>query len=429
MAKYVIEGGREVSGSLRPSGNKNEILPVLAACLLSSQPVTLQRVPRIADVQVMLDLLNDLGVRYQWLGRDSLVLEANTASEGLLSAEKCSKVRAAILLLGPLLARWGKARLPLPGGDVIGARKIDCHFEGLIALGAKVELVRSEIHGSVTPGKLRGAAIFLDEPSVTATENIIMCAVLAEGTTVLEHAASEPHVVGLCELLIKMGAHISGVGSNRLTITGVSGLSGAEHTIGPDFMEMASYLCLGAACGGRVQIDDVMPANYRGILGAWQKLGIQPEITENSIAVDGSHGLQIKADVSGRIPTVYSAPWPGFPTDLMSVAIVTATQATGTMIFFEKMFEGRMFFTDKLLHMGAQIVLCDPHRVVVTGKSQLIGARMSSPDVRAGMALVIAACMARGTSEIYNTHLVERGYDQVIEKLSHLGVAIQLKDS
>ena len=423
MARYLIEGGRPISGSITPSGNKNESLPALAACLLTHEPITLHRMPRIEDVHVMLGLLADLGVRYQWIGESSLVVEAASISGASISHERCGKVRAAILLLGPLLARVGKVSLPLPGGDVIGARKIDCHFEGLRALDCQVSLDR-EILGKLE-GRPKGGRLFLHEPSVTATENTVMCAVLADGESVLENVASEPHVVGLCHMLNSMGAKISGIGSNRLVIQGVTSLHGTVHTIGPDFMEVASYLCLGAASGGKVKVQGLDPSVYQGILKTWLKLGITVRKGEDSLAVDGKDGLVIKPDISGRVTTLYSAPWPGFPTDLMSVAIVAATQAEGTILFFEKMFEGRMFFTDSLIHMGAGIVLCDPHRAVVTGKSQLLAARISSPDVRAGMALVMAACMAKGTSEIHNVYLVERGYDKVVEKLSSLGVAIK----
>lgn len=427
MARYVIEGSRAIAGTLIPAGNKNESLPALAACLLTSEPVTLRRMPRIKDVDVMLRLLGGLGVRYEWTAPDVVALQAQQLSGAQISAAECTKVRAAILLLGPLLARLGEVKLPLPGGDVIGARKIDCHFEGLRALGCEVSL-GEEIRG-VLPAGPRGGYVFMEEPSVTATENTIMCAVLADGESILDNVACEPHVVGLCKMLQAMGAQITGVGSNRLVIKGVSQLGGVDHAIGPDFMEVASYLCLAGASGGQIKIEGVDPQTYRGIVRPWEKLGLRVQSGADFMAVDGREGLRVHPDISGRVPTIYSAPWPGFPTDLMSVAIVAATQAQGTILFFEKMFEGRMFFTDRLISMGAQIVLCDPHRVVVTGKTQLYGARISSPDVRAGMALIMAACMARGTSEIDNVYLVERGYDRVVEKLTQLGVAIRRHDT
>lgn len=427
MARYVIEGARDIAGTLTPAGNKNESLPVLAACLLTREAVTLRRMPRIKDVDVMLRLLEGLGVRYEWIAADVVVLQAEQPRGGQIPAAECARVRAAILLLGPLLARLGEVKLPLPGGDVIGARKIDPHFEGLRALGCEVTL-GGDIHGTCPAGP-RGGYVFMEEPSVTATENTIMCAVLAAGESILDNVACEPHVVGLCKMLQGMGAQIIGVGSNRLVIQGVSQLGGVDHTIGPDFMEVASYLCLAGASGGHIKVTGVDPQIYRGIVRPWEKLGLKVQSGPDFMAVDGSQGLVVKPDISGRVPTVYSAPWPGFPTDLMSVAIVAATQAQGTILFFEKMFEGRMFFTDRLISMGAQIVLCDPHRVVVTGKTQLYGARISSPDVRAGMALIMAACMARGTSEIDNVYLVERGYDRVVEKLTQLGVAIRRHDT
>lgn len=423
MAKYIIEGGRHICGTIHPAGNKNETLPALAACLLTSQPMILKKTPRIKDVDVMLKLMAGLGVRYEWLTEDTLMIESQSVSASRISLSECAKVRAAILLLGPLCARIGDVRLPLPGGDVIGARKLDCHFEGLRALGCRVSL-GVEIHGQCK-GRPRGGTLFFEEPSVTATENTLMCAVLAEGQSVLENVACEPHVVGLCHMLNRMGAKISGIGSNRLEVDGVEQLSGCEHTISSDFMEVSSYLCLAAASGGHVRVNDVSPSIYRGIIRSWQKLGIDVIVGEDYLEVDGGDGLEIATDISGRAPILYSAPWPGFPTDLMSVSLVAATQARGMVLFFEKMFEGRMFFTDKLISMGAQIVLCDPHRAVVTGPTKLHGARISSPDVRAGMALVMAACMARGTSEIHNIDLVERGYDRVVDKLTGLGAAIK----
>jgi len=422
MPKYVIEGGRTLSGSVTPAGNKNEALPVLAACLLSSEPVTLKRVPKIQDVLTVCEIIKDLGATVEWISHDSLVIEAKNITHTNPNEELCSKIRAAILFMGPMLGRFGKVRLAPPGGDVIGARRIDTHFEGLTSLGAKISW-QNIIEANVE--KATGAEIILDEPSVTATENILMMAVLCEGKTTIHNAASEPHVVGLCELLNKMGAKISGAGSNVLEILGVSKLHGATHQIGPDFMEVGSYLCLGAISGGKVRIEDIRISDLRFALKTWQRIGINPTIGEDWLEIDGTKPLQMSNDISGRIGTIYSGPWPAFPTDLMSVTITAATQASGTMIFFEKMFEGRMFFTDKLIGMGANIVLCDPHRIVVTGPSKLYSSQMSSPDVRAGMAMIMACCIAKGTSTIDNIYQVERGYFSVEKKLTDLGAAIK----
>lgn len=421
MSSYKIIGGKPLSGTVTPSGNKNEALPALMACLLSEEPVILKRVPRIKDVLTVCDILADLGVEVNWLSDDSVSLCGKTIAHHKPSREMCGHVRAAILLLGPLLARTGKIELPPPGGDVIGARRIDTHFDGAIALGAQLSF-DTVIRGSVK--HLKGAEILMDEPSVTATENLLLMSVLADGVTTLHNAASEPHVVGICNLLVGMGAKIDGIGSNRLTITGVKTLGGTTHEIGPDFMEVGSFLCLGAIAGGKVKIDRINPTDLRFAFKTWQRLGITPEVGENYIEIDGTRSLEIKNDLGGRVGTIYSGPWPAFPTDLMSVTIVAATQSSGTMIFFEKMFEGRMFFTDKLMSMGANIVLCDPHRVVVNGPAKLYGSHMSSPDVRAGMAMIMAACIAEGESIIDNVYQVERGYANVVDKLTSLGAQI-----
>ena len=425
MTKYIIEGGKPLSGSVRPSGNKNEALPALMACLITDEPITFKRVPRIKDVETVCEILADLGVEVSWNGDEELKLHAKTINHSSPSKEKCAHVRAAILLLGPLLARVGKITLPPPGGDVIGARRMDTHFEGVTALGAKLKF-EGDIIGEVK--KVVGAEILMDEPSVTATENLLLMAATCAGQTVLHNAASEPHVVGICNLLNSMGAKISGIGSNRLVIDGVAKLHGTTHEIGPDFMEVGSFICLGSIGGGKIKIEDVKVEDLKFALKTWRRIGINPTIGDNFIEVDGTKPLQMLTDVSGRIGTIYSGPWPAFPTDLMSVTIVAATQAKGTMIFFEKMFEGRMFFTDKLMSMGANIVLCDPHRVVVTGPQQLYSAHMSSPDVRAGMSMVMAACIAKGTSTIDNVYQVERGYHNIAKKLNQLGASIQRID-
>ncbi len=422
MAKFIIEGGRPLSGSITPSGNKNEALPVLMACLLTDQPVTLRRMPRIKDVLTVCEILQKLGVEVEWHEEDVVTLDAKNVNSYKPDEELCSHVRASILLLGPLLSRFGKVELPPPGGDVIGMRRIDTHFDGAKALGAKLEFGHPMV-GSIE--KLVGTELYLDEPSVTGTENLVLLACRCEGKTVIHNAASEPHVSGLCKLLNKMGAKISGIGSNRLEIEGVETLGGADYTIGPDFMEVGSFLCLGSIAGGQVTIENVSVEDLRFALKTFKRIGIAPVISDNSLIVNGSARLNMHKDLGDRVGTIYSGPWPAFPTDLMSVTIVAATQAYGTMIFFEKMFEGRMFFTDKLMSMGANIVLCDPHRIVVNGPSQLFAAHLSSPDVRAGMAMLMAAAVAKGTSEIDNIYQIERGYHNIHGKLESLGAAIK----
>lgn len=422
MSSFIIEGGQKVTGDITPSGNKNEALPVLAACLLSKKPVILKRVPRIKDVLTLCQIMVELGARVEWQGDDQVTVCAENLSLASPNKELCEKIRASILLLGPLLARNKQVRLPLPGGDVIGARRMDTHFEGIEAVGGVVTLDQ-EIEARIE--NVVSSQVYLDEPSVTATENMILLTVLGSADVVIHNAACEPHVVGLCHLLNQMGAKIKGVGSNILHIQGVSELSGAEHEIGPDFMEIGSFLCLGAIGGGTVQINQIKPEDLRFIFKTFGKLGIVPEVYKDSLVIDGKRPLVMKTDISGRVASIYSCPWPAFPTDLMSVAIVAATQAQGTMIFHEKMFEGRMFFTDKLLGMGANIVLCDPHRIVVNGPTRLMGAHLSSPDVRAGMASLMAAIVAKGKSKIDNIYQIERGYFNIEAKLAQLGVAIQ----
>jgi UDP-N-acetylglucosamine 1-carboxyvinyltransferase len=422
MHKFVIEGGRPLNGTVRVSGNKNEALPALAACLLTDEPVTLTRMPRILDVLTVCEILSAMGVGVEWTGDDTVVLDASKANNPKPPPALCARVRASILLLGPALARFGQVELPLPGGDVIGARRIDSHWEGIEALGGRLTLDRT------ITGKLKrpvGTDIYMDEPSVTGTENLVMLAALADGTTTIHNAACEPHVNGLCRMLVGMGAKIEGIGSNRLIITGVERLSGTQHRIGPDFMEVGSFLCLGAIAKGKVTVEGVDLEDMRFPLKVLARLGVKPKGDGDRLTIDGTKPLIMHKDVGDRIATVYSGPWPAYPTDLMSVAVVAATQAQGTVIFFEKMFEGRMFFTDNLMRMGANIVLCDPHRIVVTGPSQLYAMPMSSPDVRAGMALLMAATIALGKSEIHNIHQIERGYQAIDQKLEALGAAIK----
>jgi UDP-N-acetylglucosamine 1-carboxyvinyltransferase len=422
MYKYLIEGGHPLRGSLRASGNKNAALPCLAATLLTDEPVILRNLPDIEDVQVMIEILRQLGSRAERIGEHAWRLHSGNPGNCTVPAELAHQVRASILLAGPLLARCGRVTLPPPGGDVIGRRRLDTHFLALKELGARVE-----IDGliSLQANKLAGADLFLDEASVTATENAIMAAATAEGTTAIQNAASEPHVQDLCALLGAMGARISGIGSNILTIQGVGGLGGADFTISSDFMEVGSLIGLAAVTGSALEIRDAAPRFLRMTRIAFGRLGIHWETEGETIRVPAGQDLKVVPDIGGSIPKIDDAPWPGFPPDLISIALVTATQAEGTVLIYEKMFESRMFFVDKLIGMGARIILCDPHRAVVSGRCRLKGAELVSPDVRAGMAMVLAALCAEGRSTINNVYQVERGYENLAARLKSLGAHIE----
>lgn len=422
MDSFIIDGGVPLSGRVTPGGSKNEVLPVLAATLLTRHAVTLQNVPRIADVIVMVEILQALGAQAAWTGENTVTVDASTVASGICPAEACRRLRASILLAGPLLARFGHVVLPPPGGDVIGRRRLDTHFLGFTALGATVS---GEGVYDIRADKLAGADIFLDEPSVTGTENVLMAAVLAPGRTILRNAACEPHVQGLCRMLNTLGARISGIGTNTLEIDGVPALWGGTHTIGPDYLEIGSFVGLAAATGGELYVDGVRAEDLRMTRLVFHKLGVEFHIEGDCVRVPGGQVLAIRPDFGNQIPRVDDAPWPMFPTDMMSVAITVATQAEGTVLFHEKMFDGRMFFTDSLVAMGARIILCDPHRVVVTGKAPLVGSTLESPDVRAGMALVIAALCARGKSTIMNVRHIDRGYENIEHKLRALGARIE----
>lgn len=423
MEKFVIEGGHRLSGRVRPGGNKNEILPALAATLLTPDEVRLHNVPRIRDVEVMLDIMRALGAQAEWVTDSTLRIQASDITHTELPVELCRRVRASILFAGPITARFGHCVLPPPGGDVIGRRRLDTHMLALRSLGTEITI--GEEHYTFRGEVLNGADIFLDEASVTATENAIMAAVLARGQTLLRNAACEPHVQGLCRMLNGMGANITGIGTNALTIRGTGGLHGTEHTIGPDYLEVGSYIGLAAVTGSEIVIEQARPDDLRMVLMIFEKLGIHVELQGDDIRVPPDQPLEIRAEMHNAIPKIDDAPWPAFPTDLMSIAITVATQCKGTVLFFEKMFEGRMFFVDSLISMGAQCILCDPHRVVVVGPSPLFGSRLESPDVRAGMALLIAALAARGKSTIYNVRQIDRGYENIDTKLQALGAQIQ----
>lgn len=422
MDELVIEGGVPLRGTLTPSGNKNAALPALAACLLTDEPVTLHNLPDIQDVHTMLDLLADIGVQVERLDTHSWRLHAQEIRLPPLAREKFRRIRGSILLAGPLLARLGWVEIPPPGGDVIGRRRVDTHFLAFQELGAEVDvndLFRLNARG------LRGADILLDEASVTGTENAIMAAVLAKGTTILRNAASEPHVQDLCHMLNQLGARIEGIGSNVLTIHGVDRLSGGEFTIGPDHIEVGSYIALAAMTRGELRIRDAAPHHLRMIRHVFSRLGVEIQVDGQDVVVPAEQPLEVVPDIGGAIPSIADAPWPAFPADLMSIAIVLATQVTGTVLFHEKMFESRLYFVDKLIFMGARIVLCDPHRCVVQGPSRLQGDVLVSPDIRAGMALVGAALCAQGQSVIRNVEQIDRGYERVEEKLRSLGARIE----
>ena len=423
METFVIEGGVPLSGRVRPAGNKNAALPILAACLLTADPVVLENVPRIRDVEAMIELLVDIGADVEWEDTNTLRIWAADMTSTRLDPELCTRIRASILLAGPLLARFGSADVPPPGGDVIGRRRVDTHLMAFAALGADVEVDR-EYHLRAPHG-LTGSDMYLDEASVTGTENAVMAAVLARGTTTIYNAACEPHVQDLCHLLNAMGAGISGIGSNMLTMQGVPTLGGCRHRVGPDHIEVASFIGLAAVTGGDLVIEDAAVEHLRSIRHAFSRLGIEIETQGADVHIAPGQSLEIVDDVHAQIPKLEDGPWPMFPADLTSIAVAVATQATGTVLIFEKMFENRLFFTDKLVSMGARIVLCDPHRAVVTGPAQLYGERMASPDIRAGMAMLIAALCAEGTSRIGNVGEIDRGYERIDDRLRDLGARIE----
>jgi UDP-N-acetylglucosamine 1-carboxyvinyltransferase len=423
MEKLVIEGGLPLTGDVTPAGNKNAALPILAATLLTGCDVVLHNVPRIGDVGTMLQLLAGMGVSVQDEG-STLRLCAGDARLPQFSSETFQQIRGSMLLAGPLLARFGRAVLPLPGGDRIGRRRVDTHLLALEALGTEIEY--SNYDFTMRAPTLRGADILLDEMSVTGTENAVMAAVLAKGTTIIRNAASEPHVQDLCNLLNRLGAQISGIGSNTLTIHGVDSLGSCEFTISPDYLEVGSFLGLGAVTRGEIRIHGIVPEHVRMINWVFaERLGVSLQVRGDTLIVHDAQDLAIREDIGGAVPKIDDAPWPQFPADLMSIALVVATQARGTVVIHEKMFESRLYFVDKLIGMGAKIILCDPHRAVIVGPSVLHGQELSSPDIRAGMALLIAALAARGTSTIANVGQIDRGYQAIDIKLQSLGASIQ----
>jgi UDP-N-acetylglucosamine 1-carboxyvinyltransferase len=422
MEAFVIEGARPLSGSIRAAGNKNAALPVIAACLLADEPVTLTNVPAITDVETMLELAADLGAEVEHGGAGEVRISGAGISKFELDEELCSRIRASILFSAPLLARHGRAVVPPPGGDVIGRRRLDTHIHALIRLGADIRTER--VYQMQTAG-LRGAHVFLDEASVTGTENVITAAVLAPGETVIGNAACEPHVQDLCRFLVSLGAQIEGIGSNVLRIQGVESLHGGEWRICPDHIEVASFVGLAAVTEGRLTIEDVVAEDLVAIWPGFERLGISWEVDGSSVHVPGGQKLVVHDDIGSQIPKIEDGPWPAFPADLTSIALAVATQAEGTVLIFEKMFENRLFFVDKLVNMGARIILCDPHRAVVNGPARLYGERMESPDIRAGMAMLIASLCAEGTSTIGNIGQIDRGYERIDERLRAVGASIE----
>jgi UDP-N-acetylglucosamine 1-carboxyvinyltransferase len=422
MDKFIIEGGTQLRGTVTPSGNKNAALPMLAACLLTDEPITLRNVPRIRDVEDMLALLASVGVEIREVDTHTLVLHARTVHTTELDREICSRIRTSILFAGPMLARMGQIRLPPPGGDVIGRRRLDTHVHALRALGAEIRI--NDGFDFSTDG-LRGKDIFLDEASVTGTENALMAAVLARGTTIIRNAACEPHVQDLARLLNAMGARISGIGTNTLTIEGVDRLHGAEFEIGSDYIETGSFIGLAAVTRGEILIKNAAPEHLRMVFLTFARLGVECQVRGNDVFVSAYQSLRVQNDLHDAIPTIADGIWPQFPSDLMSIALVVATQCEGTVLMWEKMFEGRMFWVDKLISMGGRVILCDPHRAVVVGPSHLHGERLESPDIRAGMALLLAALCARGQSIIGNIGQIDRGYERIEEKLQALGARIE----
>jgi UDP-N-acetylglucosamine 1-carboxyvinyltransferase len=422
MESFVIEGGRPLHGVVKAAGNKNGVLPILAACVLTSEPVELHNVPRIRDVDTMLALLADLGAEVDWTGPNDLRIHVAEIRKTELDRDLCSQIRASFLLAGPLLVRAGSAIVAPPGGDVIGRRRLDPHIHGFTELGVEVEA--GDAYDMRTDA-IRGANVFLDEASVMATENIVMAASLGEGDTTVGNAACEPHVQDLCRFLGSLGARIEGIESNVLRIEGVESLRGGEWTIGPDHVEVASFIGLAAVTGGDLTIDGVKTEDLISILPTFARLGVRVEVEDGAVRVPPGQELYIEDDIGGHIPKLEDGPWPAFPSDCTSIALTVATQARGTVLLFEKMFENRLFFTDKLVSMGARIILCDPHRAVVTGPTKLRGQRMESPDIRAGMSMLLASLCAEGESTIGAIYQIDKGYERIDERLRALGARIE----
>jgi UDP-N-acetylglucosamine 1-carboxyvinyltransferase len=424
MEKFVIQGGVPLSGTVTPAGNKNGALPILAASVLTDEEVVVGNVPRIRDVEAMIAILEGLGVSVAWRRPNEVSLCAAGVSECEVDRELSEQIRASFLLAGPLLARFGRVTMPPPGGDVIGRRRLDPHLDGFSALGASSGSERDIVLTAPSEG-LRPGDVFMDEPSVMATENVLMAAALVPGTTVIGNAACEPHVQDLARMLVKMGADIHGIGSNLITVNGAQHLRGCRHDVAPDHIEIGSFMALAGVTGGELRIKDTIPGDLRMIRLVFDQLGLRSELDGNDVLVPGDQNLAVKSDVGDYKRKIQDGPWPAFPADLTSIAVALATQAEGSVLIHEWMFENRLIFTDKLTAMGADIVLCDPHRAIVTGPRRLRGERLESPDIRAGMAMLIAALCARGRSEIGNVRQIDRGYERIDERLRELGAQIE----
>jgi UDP-N-acetylglucosamine 1-carboxyvinyltransferase len=425
MEKFVIEGGAPLSGSIVPAGNKNAALPALAACLLTEDEVIVRNVPRIRDVDAMLGLLKGLGVEVGWREDNVVALKAKDVDPQAVDVDMADKIRASFLIAGPLLARFRRADMPTPGGDVIGRRRLDPHLDAFRALGTRVAHERAFGYRLTADQGLKACDFFMDEPSVMATENALMAAALTPGSTVIHNAASEPHVQDLARMLLQMGARIEGIGSNVLIVHGSDKLGGADYTIGPDYIEIGSFIALAAVTGGELRIKQGVTDDLRMTRMGFERLGCRIEYDGDDVIVPPGQALRVRDDEGDAISKIEDGPWPAFPADLTSIALALATQADGMVMIFEKMFENRLFFVDKLVNMGARVILCDPHRAVVSGPSRLHGSRMESPDIRAGMAMLIAALCAEGQSEIGNIRQIDRGYERIDERLRSLGARIE----
>jgi UDP-N-acetylglucosamine 1-carboxyvinyltransferase len=428
MEQFVIEGGLSLHGTVKPGGNKNAILKMLPACLLTDEPVVLRNVPDILDVRVTIEIMQKLGCEVEWLTHDSVRVQAKQITGTTLDEALAVRIRTSFVFAGPMLARVGSLCVPMPGGDAIGERRLDTHVNALRKLGAEVSFERGMF--AISTRGLRGANILLNEASVTATENTILAAATAKGTTVINNAAGEPHVQNLCEMLVSMGAKIDGIGSNRLTIEGVDRLGGCEATVGADYMEVGSWIGAAVMTGGRIRIAQADPHVLGMVEQVFGKLGVTWTVDGEDLIVPSEQALRIEPDIGGRIPVIKAQPWPAFPADLMSIALVVATQCEGAALFHDWMFESRLYFTDKLVPMGARITLLDPHRVLVQGPTPLKAVPLiTSPDIRAGMAMVCAALSAPGVTRISNVRQIDRGYERVEEKLRALGARIERVDA
>jgi UDP-N-acetylglucosamine 1-carboxyvinyltransferase len=423
MEKFVIEGGVPLAGTMRPAGNKNGALPILASAILTADEVVVANVPRIRDVDAMLSILEAIGVQVSWRGPNEVALCAADVHGVEIERELAELIRASFLLAGPLLARFGRAVMPPPGGDVIGRRRLDPHLDAFRAMGATADCGREIVLSA--PNGLKPTDVFMDEPSVMATENALMAAALTPGTTAITNAAWEPHVQDLARMLVKMGADIQGIGSNLMTVNGAKTLHGCEHVIAPDHIEIGSFIALAGVTGGELLIKDTVPGDLRMIRLVFERLGLRTELRDNDVLVPGGQKLIVQADVGEYKSKIQDGPWPAFPADLTSIAVALATQAEGSILVHEWMFENRLIFTDKLILMGADIVMCDPHRAIVTGPRRLRGERVESPDIRAGMAMLLAALCAEGRSEIGNIRQIDRGYERIDERLRELGAHIE----